>query len=391
MPDDFPIIPRGEEAFRQESDLAVDGRVVQMLSMATYAFGSREQVAGLVTEASDLGTPIVEPWPREAHSSELPLDQGALDALTIDVLRSSPLDNIPIRDTRRRLWREIERTRRVEPLLALLNVEQNLAAGLERVAAAAALTAVPNAAFGQSSAVLESALGDDDPRASELARVILGAPGPSFPDGSDRAPISTTEASSIAVHGTWARFAAERWYAPEGSLHQLIRSTSTPDLYPDDDYFRWTGGYSEPDRNQGAADLTSWLHHRRLAEVDTVFAHSHGGNVVLSAAASGAKIGLLVLMHTPALQRTQADWARIRSNVRRVVVMRTRLDYVLLGDGIRNGSTQAFDQRDLPHRQLMPHVLDRRGWISHTTFVTHPNWVEWNLPREVAYERHRPQ
>lgn len=394
MVHDFSSIGRGIDAFSENTPGALDGRVAQMLAMSTLAFGTREQVAALGSEADDLGAPRVQSSRRGLATIDLPLDQRTLDQLTAAVLQQAD-PGLPgstsedqVQDIRRALWRVVERTRSAESLLALLNAEQRLATGLDQVAASAALSAVPGATFGRSQQVLESALLSDEQRARELASVMLGGNAEPESDISDVAPRFDAEetSSSIAIHGTWARLAADRWYAPEGALHQLIRATCSPALYPTHDYFRWTGGYSHADRAQGSLDLAAWLRRRNIAPLTAVYAHSHGGNVALTAAAAGARIGLLVLLHTPALPRSDVEWVQIRRNVSRVVVMRTRLDYVLLGDGLRNGSAQAFDQNRLPHRQLMPHVLDRRGWISHTTFVTHANWIEWNLPREVSFE-----
>lgn len=401
MTNNFVEVPRGAEAFASSSPIAQHIRVAQLLSMATQVFGSASQVAALSSEAAEIGTPFLGNGLRRDHHEldELPETQSELDEFTSRVLSSLPKSperpvrgNQPQLDPRPvALWHEIDRGRTPASLAALANFIVHSGDGLDRVAAAAVLRAVPNRFYDASLRVLQSAR-DGYGQASELALAALGEDRPG--DTAFTAPRATPNSSSAVagpvsatVHGTWARLGKDRWYAPEGALHARIRRESTPSLFSGDDYFRWTSGYSEFARNQGALDLLGWLDLQGITELDTVFAHSHGGNVALSAAESGVRFKLLVLLHTPAIERTANAWRSIAANVGRVVVMRTRLDSVVLGDGLRTGSSQAFAQSDLPHHEIMPPALDRRAWMRHDTFVRDRNWDEWNLAREIRYER----
>lgn len=401
MANNFVDVPRGAQAFTSNRAVAEQIRVAQLLAMSIQAFGSPAQAAALFSEAAELGTPnLAVPRRREAYEFQgLPEDQDALDRFTGEVLRSG-LENLertsfddasPLDLPRVALWSEVERSRSPEALVAFANFILDSAAGLDRVAAAAVLESVPTRSYQRSREALVTAREGKGRAAAELAAALLGddlssgLPAFDTADGViERGPKPTDV--SAAVHGTWARLARERWYAPEGALHQRIRRDCTPNLFAGDDYFRWTGGYSDIARQQGADDFLKWLRRREIVELDTVFAHSHGGNVALSTAAAGIRMKLLVLQHVPALERTSEEWGQIATNVRHVVIMRTRLDYVVLGDGLRTGSAQAFSQSDLPHREIMPHVLDKRGWISHNTFLRDRNWEEWNLAREVRHE-----
>lgn len=400
----FPVV--GVEAFERDDEEAGWSRAVQELVMATYAFGSEEQSAAVRADGDDLGAPSVASVPAASLAREvLPTNQLELDRLTREVrgeigLSPTAADSGSARSddgyARAALWSAVRASRSPEVLLAFLNDRRGSRHEVERVAASFALHAVPFGEYEGARGALESGLASESPEVVALAELAAGS-GRRPPGGRDRErsgsgsdrtwPLGENPSTSIAIHGTWVRLQQDRWYAPEGGLHQLIRRDASPDLYLGEDYFRWTGGYRATDRADGAADLYRWLARHGTGGFDTVYAHSHGGNVALQAAGSGLRIGLLVLMHTPAVPRPAAEWARIREHVGHVVVLRTRLDAVVLGDGLLTGSTQAFDQRLLPHRQLQPHVLDRRGWFLHGTFISEANWLEWNLAREVVYER----
>jgi hypothetical protein len=397
MAENFVDVPRGGDAFASEGPMAERIRVAQLLGMGTQAFGSPGQVAALRSEADEIGTPnlaTARTGPSVAYAG-LPPDQRALDRLTEETAASARTElrafphpgHARVDGARLALWQHVERSRSPAALVALANHLARTAGGLDRVAAAAVLAAVPNRRYSDAQVVLASAR-QGERQAAELAAASSGG------DGSDRdTPGSPARAVrilspvSVAIHGTWGRLGADRWYAPEGAVHQRIRRECTPSLFSGDDYFRWAGGYGDAARQQGTADFLRWLADRGVVELDTVFAHSHGGNVALSAAAAGIRVKLLVLMHVPALDRPVSEWRTIVANVDHVVVMRTRLDYVVLADGLRTGSAQAFSQSLLPHREILPYVLDERGWISHETFIRDPNWAEWNLAREIRYER----
>ena len=121
--------------------------------------------------------------------------------------------------------------------------------------------------------------------------------------------------------------------------------------------------------------------------LDTVFAHSHGGNVALTAAANGERIRMLVTLHTPALPRPDEQWAAIRARIGRVLVMRTRLDHVVLADGLVTGSTQRFDQAKLPHKPVVLHWANKDAWFSHSFFTKLDSWRKYDLAGAVIRER----
>jgi hypothetical protein len=81
------------------------------------------------------------------------------------------------------------------------------------------------------------------------------------------------------------------WYKPGSTFHRYLKRRVSADLYSGDDYFRWDGRYSDSSRQLGASDLKRWLRKHQVRSLDTIFAHSHGGNLVLTAVSKGSEQG----------------------------------------------------------------------------------------------------
>jgi hypothetical protein len=389
----------GRAAFETDSPRGTSSRAGQFLAMGTYAFGTEPQAADVRDDADDLGVPFVASATDE-HA--IWRDQDRLDDLTRYALQdhgaSDPRDWQPGAPTRPddevALWQEVEYTHSVPPLLALLNYSLGAEHELERVAAAASLRRFSDARLAVANAVVTDALTSADEHVAEVARASIGAEGegainltPSMTDqpSMERGPAPDEEVS-IAIHGTWAQVTADPWYAPGRPLHRHIRTTSTENLYNEISFFTWSGEYSQEARDAGATKLPQWREIHAVGPFDTVFTHSHGGNVALSAAAHGERVRMLVLMHVPALPRSDEEWSAIRGQVGRVVVMRTRLDHVVLADGLRNGSTQRFDQAKLPHTPVVLHWANKDAWFSHNFFTELDNWTKYDLSGVIIRE-----
>jgi hypothetical protein len=382
---------RGEIAYSTDTEIAATSRAAQLLAMSLYSFGAPLHARDIQDDADILGVPTVSP---ADDSYQLWANQRGLDDLTYFAHQdhgSAPDRGWEINDTAdlnelHAFWREVDFVRQPTALLPLLNLSMRSSHEIERVAAAAGLYAFSTGQIELARSVIETALNSDDATVAGIARATLGPPSDSTPESAESAFTTIETEASLAIHGTWARLSADRWYAPEGALHNLLRTDVTNDLYAAPDYFRWTGGYTRRERDDGADDLVAWAKKREIGRVNEVFAHSHGGNVALSAAAKGEAIRLLVLLHTPAIPRSDNEWAAISGNVGRVLVMRTRLDLVAMADGLRTGSSQHFDPVLLRHRQLMLPWQNRAAWFSHGTFIDPATWRTLDLPREVRYE-----
>ena len=130
----------------------------------------------------------------------------------------------------------------------------------------------------------------------------------------------------MLVHGTWA--ANEPWWQKGGDFHSFV-SGFRPDTYAKSDRFGWTGGYSNADRAQAAADLVKWVKDRGESGLDLI-GHSHGANVMMLATASGMKAGKLILLSCPVhLSKYFPDFANCTS----VHSVRVKMDLVILADG----------------------------------------------------------
>ncbi|NYG22451.1 hypothetical protein BJY17_003198 [Agromyces hippuratus] len=392
----------GAAAFEGESPGAIASRAGHFLAMGTAAFGSREQTADVRDDAEALGVPFVVPatdddllWSEQSNLDRLTRfalqDHGSSDAR--DWSGGAP----PRAEDELALWQNVELTHSVPSLLALLNHSRASEHELQRVAAATALRTFSNGALAAADEVLAAATTSTDEHVAAIANTALrrsdgGGSQPAAPTraptGGGAPPAFDHAEVSLAIHGTWAQVTADPWYAPGEPLHNHIQVASTPNLYDEDTYYTWSGEYTQAARDAGSAELPIWRDALALPPFDTVFAHSHGGNVALTAAADGERIRMLVLMHTPALPRSDAQWAAIRGHVGRTVVMRTRLDHVVLADGLVNGSSQRFDQNKLPHHPVVLHWANADAWFSHTFFTEVGKWLQYDLAGTVR-RQHR--
>ncbi|KQM83942.1 hypothetical protein [Agromyces sp. Leaf222] len=380
---------RGFAAFESEGRGAIASRAAQLMCMA--AFASDADVSDLQDDAALLEVPMVPVAPSpEPFSDELALDRLTESALASRVpgLWTADSAEAPPVEAKQIAWEDIERMQSVLPLSVLLNVCLRSEHPLERVAAAAALHRLSESVLATATGALLEATDSEDPLVRAIANATLGieqATGEG--SGTAAAGAGDGEPVSVTVHGTWGMVGTDPWYRPGALLHDHIRDEVSANLFDAPGYFIWTGGFSEADRDAGARDLSVWRTRQGFTEFDSVYAHSHGGNVALTAAADGERIRLLVLMHTPAIPRADEEWAVIRRNVGRVVVMRTRMDLVVLADRLRTGSRQRFDARLLPHFHVELHWAKGDGWFSHDFFVTKQKWDQYRIA-EIVRSQH---
>ena len=128
-----------------------------------------------------------------------------------------------------------------------------------------------------------------------------------------------------------------------------------------------------------AQDLLLWAGTNGVECFDVIYTHSHGGNIVMSAAAQGLKVRVLVLMHVPILYRRPPEWRDIAGSFRRVIQIKTRCEWVVMAD--RNGQRIP---RALPH--TVPATGPLGPWFSHSFFTQVSTWKERELASLVSYE-----
>jgi hypothetical protein len=384
-------------------------RTSQILCIAVFLSGDEEQIELVKPVAESLGVP--QPRPATVSSRATPLNTLLRRALgeyahnpisdknsDRDLLVKEVTDVSVVAESHsERLWRNIRAFGSSQSAFSYLYHSLDDPSESVRVAAACALENLhpkPNARVDQ---VLAEGLRSGNLLVREMAKVAHGATPDSsedlFPDVNEEVvglakDNAEDRTHSLLVHGTWSRLSAseERWYVPGAELPLHILKEASPDLYLDRDYFRWSSGYSDGARTTGAAKLLRWCQKHAIETLDTVYAHSHGGNVVLEAMSMGLKVNLLVLLHVPILKRGANEWSAIQENVGWVLDLRTPLDWVVIVDGLRTGSTNAFrGELNCVDTPSLP--INQKTMISHTRYTKHGVWKSLDLASDVREGR----
>ena len=129
--------------------------------------------------------------------------------------------------------------------------------------------------------------------------------------------------ASTMIHGTWGW--KGDWWRPRSPFHDFILRNHRPNLYSRGAKYSWSGALSERQRIQAAADFCDWASDVAPDGLQTVFAHSYGGEVASRAVLSGSRISELVLLSTPV-----TPWVELAIPLTpRVVDVRLRLDPIL--------------------------------------------------------------
>ncbi|GGU12954.1 hypothetical protein [Streptomyces lateritius] len=204
--------------------------------------------------------------------------------------------------------------------------------------------------------------------------------------------------TSIIVPGTWTRFRRPSWWRPGETLFRYLQNepgVDDPndgtliavgeDLYDRDDHYRWTGGYTVEDRIAAARDLAQWAAKHSAPRFKKVIAHSHGGNVALNAAAfNGLSIDMLVMLHTPPHQRSQAEWSLIGERIKRIIAMRPKFDFVVMLDRCWTGFHRTPVTGNFPSERVR--TLKVPLWFDHSALTDPQAWRKHRLASEVAAE-----
>jgi hypothetical protein len=148
---------------------------------------------------------------------------------------------------------------------------------------------------------LSQALRSRDRITRSLAMAAFAPSGPGNgdvpPAGEDLSTSPGALAVSTMIHGTWGW--KGDWWRPSGTFHKFIRDNYRPNLYSRGARFSWSGAYRRADRDQAAQDFAEWSHEVAPNGLQTVFAHSYGGDVAARAALQGTRPTELVLLSSP--------------------------------------------------------------------------------------------
>jgi hypothetical protein len=172
---------------------------------------------------------------------------------------------------------------------------------------------------------LDLALRSPDQVTRSLAHAAL-APAPvdhAPPPGEPVGESARAEEVSTMIHGTWGWKGS--WWRPGGDFHEFILKEHRPNLYSRGGRFSWSGAYSENQRERAARDFLEWTEDLAPGGLQSVFAHSYGGEIAARARLEGTPIKELVLLSVPVGDRVEAAAGLLP----RVVDIRLDFDPVL--------------------------------------------------------------
>ncbi len=171
----------------------------------------------------------------------------------------------------------------------------------------------------------------------------------------------------MLMHGTWASDAA--WYQPGGDLHRHVKALR-PDLYSAADFFKWSGGWSDGARLDGATALKQWVESRNESGLDLI-GHSHGANVMLKATELGLRIGKAVLLSCPVhVDKYFPNFANVQTPL---FAVRVHMDLVVIADG----GGQRFNHPNI--KQITLPI-----WFDHGASHEPQVWQDNNLAQRMA-------
>jgi hypothetical protein len=238
---------------------------------------------------------------------------------------------------------------------------------LVRVAAAHAALAVTTEPARPYAILVEGTRSDDelvrDLAATALARYRPDDPALRALTIEPEPPSEGTAYTSTLIHGTWA--ANGTWWPPHGDFWDYVDQNVWNDLYAGADAYKWSGGYSNGARDQGAALLVAWINSHSANNL-SFMAHSHGTSVSMLASWRGVTFGRAVFLSSPV---HPAIYNMNFSAVQRVVSIRVKYDLVLLADG---SGSRFTDPR------YNEHVLPI--WFNHSATHDPAVWKKYDIP-----------
>ncbi len=239
---------------------------------------------------------------------------------------------------------------------------------LVRVAAAHAALAMTTEPATKPYAILVQGTRSDDELIRDLAATALARYRPDDPAlrvlTIEPEPPSEGKAyTSTLIHGTWA--ANGTWWPPHGDFWNYIDQNVWNDLYAGADAYKWSGGYSNGARDQGADLLVAWINSHAANNL-SFMAHSHGTSVSMLASWRGVTFGRAVFLSSPV---HPSLYNMNFSAVQKVVSIRVKFDLVLLADG---SASRFSDPR------YNEHVLP--VWFNHSATHDPAVWIKYKIP-----------
>lgn len=386
-------IPMGPRAFVNSGRFSQDSQAAQLMILSLYALMSDPlQRAQLQVDGDLLGVPRLDqsdfvPLISEEHEYE------SLTAAAIAHHTDGGVGDAFDPAAAVQLYEEVEATKQATTAFALVYYNLRNSSSLVSLAAAICVRTLTGAASSRAQDIIrKSAMA----RSQRLRALSDGAGGSAASGPADASlQLAFESGTSVLIHGTFARLGVGvRWNHPRSSFSEAFREKFRPNLYSGDDYFRWSGAYSAVMRRSAARQLALWAS-RPLPfdmygwHLDTVMAHSHGGNVVLEAL-SQTKVKLLMLAHVPIMSVDPSVWSMRAANVGRVVVLRTKADHVVLADMLKRllfGESPSLLEPPAQLFQFEPLAGPVSSlWFGHSVFTEPSTWEKYGLYQEMNYE-----
>ena len=117
--------------------------------------------------------------------------------------------------------------------------------------------------------------------------------------------VSTPPSVSTMIHGTWA-YMGDWWRPRVGDFHRFIGDKYRQNLYSGGAHFHWSGNYKARHRARAAEFFAEWVTDRAPAGIQSLFAHSYGGEIAARALTLGTPIQELILLSTPVTSHVKA-------------------------------------------------------------------------------------
>ena len=196
--------------------------------------------------------------------------------------------------------------------------------------------------------------------------------------------VSPPPTVSLIVHGTFSRWDKKRrkkksqWWRPGDDFFEYAKEKFAADLYSRDDYFRWSGGYHELDRQQGADNLQGWMNKKSNGMARITLAHSYGSEVVLRATSQNPALApfrsrFTVLLSAPATIPKGVELGLLG----RIVSIRVAFDFVILA------ARKPQRYRNYEIQELRVPI---KPWFGHGATHDPEVWKLLDLDSEIRYE-----
>ncbi|ORW99669.1 hypothetical protein AWC27_02280 [Mycobacterium szulgai] len=117
--------------------------------------------------------------------------------------------------------------------------------------------------------------------------------------------VSTSPSVSTMIHGTWA-YMGDWWRPRVGDFHRFIGDKYRRNLYSGGAHFHWSGNYRARHRARAAEFFAEWVTDRAPAGIQSLFAHSYGGEIAARALTLRTPIQELILLSTPVTSHVKA-------------------------------------------------------------------------------------